>query len=171
MSNQSLQRNFNGMNLSFGTMSGYNELPGLQIQMSQNTESMQNDDNSNNREPPNPTGVHDRDEFEFELDNLDDDEFPLDRRLRLMREAEEEEAMGRRLVAPRDEIRHRNRQPKKKQTNSESINLLKEKQLKLLDLQMDYHKILIENAKVTLQKEKILLSQARSNTTTNDSAE
>lgn len=139
------------------------------MQASQNTVFTQNDDGSNNHAAVSLTGNDGRCEFDFELDNLEDDEFSIDRQLRLRREQEEEEEhanLGRRLLAPREEIRNRNRQPKKKQTNQESINLLREKQLKLLDLQMDYHKILIENAKVALQKEKLLLSQAHSNINT-----
>lgn len=172
-SSQVLQQNFDNMYLSFGMIPEYNPLPENEMQTSQNTESMQNDDNSNNRNEANTTAADRRDEFDFDLENLEDDEFSIDRQLRLRREQEEEEAranMGRRLLAPREEIRHRNRQPKKnkKQSNPESIDMLKEKQLKLLDLQMDYHKILIENAKVTLQKETVLLSQARSRINTHD---
>lgn len=213
-SNLSLQRNFSGMNLSFGAMPGYSESQEYQFRMSQNdnnsndhdqenlaglnenrdsmqsddnsndhdlgnlpemnenTDSMQNDGSSNNREPAGATANHDQDEYNnFDLINSEEDEFPFDRRLRLAREAEEEEALQRRLLAPRNEIRRRNRQQKKNQTNPESIDLMREKQLKLLDLQIEYHKILIDNAKVTMQKEKTLLSQALSNTNANNSAE
>lgn len=61
------------------------------------------------------------------------EDFSIDRQLRFLREAEEEEAnLHGRLLAPRDEFRRRNRQPKKKQTNSESIDLLREKTIEII---------------------------------------
>lgn len=161
---QVLQQNFDNMDLSYGMLPEYNT-PENEMQTIETTEYTQNDDISNNRTAVNATAIDSRDEFNFESSLLEDNEFPLDRQFRLLREQEEEEEranLGRRLIAPRDEIRHRNRQPKNKQTNPESIHLLKEKQLKLLDSQLDYHKILIETARVALEKEKLLLSQARS---------
>lgn len=65
-----------------------------------------------------------------------------------------------RLTAPPNEIRRRNRQKSKQ--NGETIDTLRKKQDQLLDLQIDLHKILIENAKITREEctEKLLLAEA-----------
>lgn len=100
--------------------------------------------------------------------NMEDDEFSIDRQLRLRREQEQEERgvnVNRNLLAPREEIRQRNKRSKK--TNSEHIDLLREIQLKLLDLQLNLNEVLLETAKMTQNKERILLAQAAMNTGVN----
>lgn len=84
--------------------------------------------------------------------NSEDYEFDIDRQLRLEREAENESHQTRRLLAPRNEIRQRNRPPSKRQQNNDSFQDLRERQLQLVNLQIDYTKVLLENAKITQEK-------------------
>lgn len=62
----------------------------------------------------------------------------------------------RRLLAPPNEVQRRNRVSKKDQ-----IDELRAKQMKLVDLQIDLNKILVDTAKLVQEREEILLAQAR----------
>lgn len=84
--------------------------------------------------------------------NPEDYEFDIERQARLEREAETEANQNRRLLAPRNEIRQRARQPSKRQQNQDSFQVLRERQLQLVNLQIDYTKVLLENAKITQEK-------------------
>lgn len=81
-----------------------------------------------------------------------DYEFDIERQARLEQEAENEADQNRRLLAPRTEIRQRTRQPSKRQQNQQSFKVLGERQLQLVNLQIDYTKVLLENAKITQEK-------------------
>lgn len=75
------------------------------------------------------------------------------RHLLLSREEAEHLAnSNRRLLAPPDKIRNRNRQPKKNQTIQDMIQCLREKQLEIVNLQIGVNKILLQNAKITQQE-------------------
>lgn len=195
MSNQSLQQNLQDMRLNLSPIDFFREHDASidadqQMQMyrennddrNQRLNSTENNDgltpanrevtpNANANATRNTDDIVDQDIF-----NAEDDEFSIDRQLRLLQEQEEEERganMNRSLLAPREEIRQRNRRPKK--TNSEHIDLLREKQLKLVDLQINLNEVLLETAKITQNKERILLAQAvlnaGANVSTDNSAE
>lgn len=84
-------------------------------------------------------------------------------RQNLIREQEGNGAhLDRRLLAPPNEVQRRNTVPKKQQ-----IDLLRKKQLELVDLQIDLNKILVDTAKVVQEKERILLTQAKGNSAVN----
>lgn len=91
---------------------------------------------------------------EMPEENPEDDETIIDRHLRLQREEDERLATtNRSLLAPREELRIRNRQPAKKQTNTDNLlTTLREKQLELVNIQINLQKTLLENAQI-MQKE------------------
>lgn len=82
-----------------------------------------------------------------ETDHLEDFEFPLDRQLRLLQEAEEEEQRGGltgRLTAPLNEKRSR----PTTQSSNRIIDQLRAKQLELVDVQLKVQQKLLENAEI-----------------------
>lgn len=102
----------------------------------------------------------------FENALPEDDEWELDRRIRLTREMEQEQGhLNRRLTAPPNEIRRRNRSRQTQSANrngNSTIDSLREKQMQLVDLQIDLQKVLLENAKITQKEtqEKYLYTKA-----------
>lgn len=91
-----------------------------------------------------------------ELEHPEDDEFPLDRQLRLMREEEEEEEQraysSGRLTAPPNEVRRRAKRMPTHQTTQDVAAELREKQMELVNEQLKLQKLLIQNAEIA-QKE------------------
>lgn len=155
MSNQSWTRNFQGLDLnsSFGTIPGYNNMrTNDQIENeNENSTQMETDvgsaaDNHRNASPT-PEEV---------------EELLTQRYLQSVQEGggENEANLNRRLVAPLSEIQRRNKQ--KNNTSSESIESYRKKQNELLNMQIELHKILIENAKIAQKEsnEKFMLAQA-----------
>lgn len=76
------------------------------------------------------------------------------------------------LLSPREEIRQRNNQTRSTQSNTINDNLLRQlrtKQVELVDLQLEYQKVMLENAKISQKKkiEKLLLAQALREKATN----
>lgn len=76
----------------------------------------------------------------------------IERQLRAQEEEENEANLNRRLLAPPNEIRRRKKTTVEKQ---------REKQEQLVDLQIDLHQILINNAKIAQEEsnEKLLLAR------------
>lgn len=87
--------------------------------------------------------------------NPEDDEFPIDRHLRLAREEEEEERarLSGRLTAPADEIRRRT---KKAPSNNQDdvVAQLRIKQIQLADEQLKVQKVLLETATIAQDEAK-----------------
>lgn len=181
-SNQSWQRSFGELDLSssFGSLPGHasgiqqrrmsllNSYEQSEIDQQIATIGMDVHNTEQNQTPSNVETqiVRDAENLihvpEDNPDQPEDEEFEIDRHLRLVREEEEEASLGRRLLAPPGEIKIRNRQTKKGKPNDDMIQNLRKKQFELVNLQINLHKVLLENAKITQQecKEKLLLAQA-----------
>lgn len=180
-SNQSWQRSFGELDLSssFGSLPGhtsgiqqrrmslFNSYEQSEIDQQIAMIGMDAHDTEQNQAPSNiETEIVRDDENLFHVPEDDpnqpeDEEFEIDRQLRLAREEEEEASLGRRLLAPSAEIRIRNRPTKKGKPNDDMIQNLRKRQFELVNLQINLHKVLLENAKITQQecKEKLLLAQ------------
>lgn len=133
-----------------------------QVEQDQNLTSQEFQHSQPNVEDPPQRDV----EYNSGLENPEDDEFSIERQMRLAREEEEGGgSLHRRLVAPPSEIRRRNTNKQKQIANRNEnpliIEALRKKQSELVDLQINTQKILFENAKIAQAeaKEKYLLSR------------
>lgn len=100
----------------------------------------------------------DWDEYMNDSEHPEDEEWEIERRMRLLQEEEDEEERQRRsgirLTAPPSEVRRRSKQPKHtQQSNRVDITAqLRAKQMELVDVQVNVQKLLFENATIA-QKE------------------
>lgn len=88
-------------------------------------------------------------------DHPEDDEFPIDRQLRILNEEEEEQRAGLtgRLTAPEHEIRRRQRRSKSINQDDTTAQL-RAKQIELVEEQLKLHKTLSENAAIAKEEAK-----------------
>lgn len=97
---------------------------------------------------------------------MEEEEFELDRRLRLQREEEEAGTAGLtgRLTAPESERRQRPKKAAPSKTNYDDTTAqLRAKQMKLIDEQIKLQKVLLENAMIAQEeaKERVKLITAQ----------
>lgn len=170
MSNQSLQHGFDAMELN----SSFDAILGHDADMNADQRMLDNVSTSDNRQPVTTSAnstqnrAADIDNVQVHMENALIDQYSIpeeeeelneemERRRILLREQEGNGAnLERRLLAPHNEVQRR--QPKRNQ-----IDLLREKQLKLVDIQINLNEILVDTAKVVQEKERILLTQAKAN--------
>lgn len=116
---------------------------------------------TNNLAQPTPkSSEYDNDVYEYP----EDEEWSIERQLRLLREEEERQraGLGGRLTAPAEEVRRRyNRKPSTVNKRDDLITELREKQMKLLDEQTKLQKLLQEEAKERIQEAKHRIEEAK----------
>lgn len=150
-SNQSVTRNFPSLGLN-----SLNDVLSGNDASTSNQERSNLDPNQNSAPMENNDGLFEGDHYYSDGSIPPEDRVPFDntieRQLRAQEEEENEANLNRRLLVPPNEIRRR-----KKTT----VEKLREKQEQLVDLQIDLHQILINNAKIAQEEsnEKLLLAR------------
>lgn len=96
----------------------------------------------------------------------EDEEWELDRQLRILREQEEEERAGShgRLTAPQHEVRRRQKQPSRTEANQVvETSQLRAKQMLLVEKQLELHDMMIGTEKIKQEeaKERLKMTTAQ----------